>query len=220
MVDARPLLTVFAGPNGSGKSSLQRQIVESGIALGPFVNADEIALAMRQQQQRGAASAVAQADIERAAFWAAHDRREELLKAGQSFSFETVFSHESKIELLKRARAAGYVVRLHFVSTENSRLNVARVALRVQKGGHDVPTDKIIARYRRAMQHIVMAFEHVDELVLFDNSGATMRPVVLFQRSRNGKPYVELHRPLPLWVAHTLTQLGPVMAKIAPEAES
>lgn len=208
-----PVLTVFAGPNGSGKSTIQRQMVDEGIQLGPFVNADEIAVTLRAAD-RAAGLVRANEDVERDAFWMAQDRREELLTGGESFCLETVFSHIGKVEFLARARSLGYEVRLYFVSTENSRINVARVGLRVRKGGHDVPVEKIIARYRRAMEHIVLAFEHADQIVLFDNSGEQMRPVIGFERSRDGRPYIEIRRPLPDWISEVLRQLPPVITKL------
>jgi hypothetical protein len=57
--------------------------------------------------------------------------RDELLAAGQSFSFETVMSHRSKIDFFAKARTAGYRTYLYFIATESFHLNIYRVKNRV-----------------------------------------------------------------------------------------
>jgi len=66
-----------------------------------------------------------------------------------SFTFETVMSHCSKIDILMQAQATGYRTYLYFVATDDSTINISRVRNRVKLGGHDVPADKIEARYYR-----------------------------------------------------------------------
>jgi len=114
-----------------------------------------------------------------------------------------------------RAGPAGYDVRLYFVSTENSRLNVERVRKRVREGGHDVPTEKVIARYRRSLALLPKACEFVDEATLFDNSGLEMRAVVQFQRDRNGAPHIIIVKPLPRWIVEFLRQILPLIGRLS-----
>ena len=68
--------------------------------------------------------------------------REKLIAAGRSFSFETVMSHESKVNILARARSRGYRTYLYFVATDDAELNVQRVRVRALAGGHAVPKKK------------------------------------------------------------------------------
>jgi predicted ABC-type ATPase len=89
---------------------------------------------------------------ERLAQIIAHFLREELLEQGLKFSFETVFSHQSKLDIMKRASERGYKVYLYFVSTESPEINIYRVSVRTDKGGHDVPDDKIRSRYQRSLE--------------------------------------------------------------------
>jgi predicted ABC-type ATPase len=105
--------------------------------------------------------------------------REELLAAGQSFSFETVMSHRSKIDFLARARAANYRTYLYFIATESSHLNVYRVKTRAALGGHDVPEDKILERYKRCLELLGEALRQAYRAFVFDNSGA--EPIWLAQ---------------------------------------
>lgn len=70
--------------------------------------------------------------------------REALLAANASFSFETVMSHPSKVDCLRRARARGYRTYLYFVATDSPDLNVLRVRTRIAQGEHAVPEQKIV----------------------------------------------------------------------------
>ena len=96
--------------------------------------------------------------------------RETLLAARQRFSFETVFSHPSNIDIMRRAAIAGYKVYLYFVSTESHEINQFRVALRVRQGGHDVPPDKIEQRYFRSLELMYEAAQTAYQAFFFDNS--------------------------------------------------
>lgn len=97
--------------------------------------------------------------------------RKKLLKERKKFSFETVFSHSSKIEIIKNAIEAGYKVYLYFVSTESPEINKFRVKkVRVEEGGHDVPEDKIESRYYRSLNFLYEAAQLSYHTYFFDNS--------------------------------------------------
>ena len=170
---ADPVLHVLAGPNGSGKSTLWE------LLLGPvlhieFVNADEIAT--RRWPRSAARHAYDAARL-------ATKRREELLAARRSFATETVFSHESKVQLVRDAGAAGYLVTLHVVVIP-VELAVARVANRVENGGHEVPETKVRERYQRLWRHVTDAIGIAEQARAYDNSIAAdpFRPIAEFER--------------------------------------
>lgn len=97
--------------------------------------------------------------------------RKKLLESERKFSFETVFSHESKVEIIKQAKEAGYKVYLYFVSTEHPDINVYRVKIvRVGEKGHDVNENKIRGRYYRSMDLMYEAAQHCYQAYFFDNS--------------------------------------------------
>jgi predicted ABC-type ATPase len=98
--------------------------------------------------------------------------RDELLAAGQSFSFETVMSHRSKVDVFARARAARYRTYLYFIATEAAHINLRRVQTRAALGGHDVPEGKVVERYKRCLELVGEALPHAYRAFLFDNSGA------------------------------------------------
>ncbi len=124
--------------------------------------------------------------------------REELLSAGQSFSFETVMSHRSKIDFFARAGAAGYRTYLYFIATESSSLNVYRVKNRAALGEHDVPEDKIVERYQRCLELAGEALSHAYRGFLFDNSGA--EPIWLAQLTPEAELQLKVTADsLPAW---------------------
>lgn len=97
--------------------------------------------------------------------------REQLLLNGCSFSFETVFSHESKLEIMREARRLGYRVYFYFLTTDDPEINVNRVKVRVAKNGHPVPREKIVSRYYKSLEQLFAAVKLSNRAFLFDNSG-------------------------------------------------
>ena len=96
--------------------------------------------------------------------------KEQYLKHRISFSFETVFSHPAKIDILRRAQAAGFKTYMYFVATENPMINVNRIKERVALGGHDVPEEKTRSRYLRCMEQVRYALPYLNRAYFFDNS--------------------------------------------------
>ncbi len=154
-----PVLHVIVGPNGAGKTTFYHRILGPATLL-PFVNADFIA------RQRWADDPAAHAY--EAAELAAAQRRA-FMEEGRSFVTETVFSHPSKIELLREAREAGYRIYLHLILVPED-LAVRRVGVRVEIGGHHVPEDKIRGRFRRLWQLVRRAITLAHEAEILDNS--------------------------------------------------
>lgn len=146
------ILSVYGGPNGSGKS----MITEQHKPTGPYVNADMI------EANLGCTSEEA-AEI-------ADRTRELLLRQGESFTTESVLSTDRKFDLMQQARSQNYIVHCIYVLTKNPKINIERVAARVSRGGHDVPSEKIVSRYWRAMFKIPRLFKVCNRLDIFDNS--------------------------------------------------
>jgi hypothetical protein len=89
----------------------------------------------------------------------------------------------------------GIGIILVFVGTNNPQINVERVALRVQQGGHDVPTDKIIARYDRTLQLLPRAVELAKIAYVFDNT----QTAELILQEIDGSLNI-LKQPIPNWI--------------------
>ncbi len=137
--------------------------------------------------------------------------RTQLLDSGQSFSFETVFSHQSKLDFITKAKRYGYRVYLYFVCLEPPNLCLSRVAIRVAQHGHDVPSDKVLDRYRRCLDLLPEAIKIADRSYLFDNSetasGEKIESSLVMEVERvDGAFSVFPHRDtLPAWVANLIS---------------
>lgn len=158
---SQPLILLVAGPNGAGKSTLVQRVLQPITRL-EFVNADLIAAGRWPGNEETHAYEASRL---------AAERRDALIAARHSFIAETVFSHESKLELVDRARTAGYLVELH-VPMVPVDVTVARVAYRVGSGGHRVPEHKIRERFDRLWPLLAAARERADRAVFYDNSQA------------------------------------------------
>lgn len=155
----------------------------------PFVNADLIA---RDRWPRNHARHAYEAGR------LAARTRERLIRLRRSFVAETVFSHPAKLDLIREAGDAGYVVWLSFLGVANADLAVARVGQRVREGGHPVPADKVRSRYANLRTNVLASIPLVDRLMVVDNSekGRALRDVLLFERGR----LVWRSKQVPAWV--------------------
>ncbi len=159
MKTANRQLWILAGGNGAGKSTFYKTRLKSkGIH---FVNADEI-----QKQQFDFAHSESEAFAQKAARKQCYQN----LAKGISFCFETVFSHPSKLDLLREAKANSFEVILVYIGLESVELNVARVLQRVSEGGHSVPEEKIRARLPRVLNYMKEAIKIANKAILLDNS--------------------------------------------------
>ncbi len=152
-------LWLLAGGDGAGKSTFYHtRLAPLGI---PFVNADQIAKELFPDAP--------ETHSYRAARVAA-EMRGTLLNQGRSFCFETVFSHVSKIDFVAQAKARGYEVVLVFIHVDSIGLNKARIAQRVEAGGHHVPDKKVTERIPRLLANIKTVFPLCDHVYALDNS--------------------------------------------------
>ncbi|MCR5403898.1 MAG: zeta toxin family protein [Butyrivibrio sp.] len=71
----------------------------------------------------------------------AEELREKALSDKIDFTFETVLSTDRNLNLLKRAKENGYFIRVIYVLTASSEINIARVKVRESSGGHRVPCE-------------------------------------------------------------------------------
>jgi predicted ABC-type ATPase len=92
--------------------------------------------------------------------------RQEMLLSESSFSFESVFSHPSKVDFIRQAKKAGYKTYFYFIATQDYQINQERVLNRVQLGEHDVPPDKIRDRYYKTMHNLYEALRLADRAFL------------------------------------------------------
>ena len=124
--------------------------------------------------------------------------QDECINRGVSFSQETVFSHPSKVAALAKARGAGFRTYLYYVATDDPGINASRVSERYERGGHDVPPDKIAARYVRSLANLPDAIPQLSRAFFFDNSGAEMKYLARYSEE-TGFEILLPENELPAW---------------------
>lgn len=186
---SRPQLVMLAGPNGSGKSTFyDSYLADSRLT---FLNADVLSA------RTGIGS------VEAARFLDA--RRDDLVDHGEGFITETVFSDPigAKLGLLRKAIAAGYDVILVYIGIEGALAGL-RVDQRVASGGHDVPRDRLAARFERSLRNLRAALEFVPTVKIYDNS-STDEPHRLVAVFEGGERTFLTTQPIPRWATSVVS---------------
>ncbi len=164
-----PNVYIIAGPNGIGKTTFAREFLPHFADCRTFVNADLIA------------EGVSPFSPEAAAFRAGRLMLGEissLTKRGLDFGFEATLSGRTHLNLVRDLKKKGYGVHLFFLWTPDVEVTLSRVAERVRKGGHDVPSPVVRRRFDRSIRNFLQFYGPLaDSWILFDNSGAGPIPI-------------------------------------------
>lgn len=156
-------LYIISGCNGAGKTTASYTVLPEVLDCKEFVNADEIARGLSPFNPESVAIEAGRLML---------SRIEELLERNESFSIETTLATKSYVNLVRRAQAKGYNVRLLFFWLRTPDLAFQRVSERVAKGGHNIPTDVIRRRYMAGISNLFRLFmREVDYWEIYDNSG-------------------------------------------------
>ena len=160
-------IVIIAGPNGAGKTTFAREFLPNEASCPVFVNADLIA------------AGIAPFQPESVAFRAGRLMLQEIARhtsEGRSFAFETTLSGLTYARMVDKWRNDGYVIKLIFLSLSSADEAVARVAMRVRQGGHNIPADVIRRRFDAGLFHLrETCRSRVNFWQLFDNSGEMPR---------------------------------------------
>ena len=154
------MFTLIGGCNGAGKSTYASRHFSDA----DFINPDAM------QAEMG----VNAFEIGRVVV----DLVAERLAADLDFILETTFSDRRSLKLLEHAKALGWATRVVFSGLGSIELHKARVAMRVQKGGHAISDELIERRYPRSIENLGRAFDVADEVFVLDNSGDDYREIV------------------------------------------
>jgi predicted ABC-type ATPase len=171
-LDKRPIVIALAGSNGAGKSTFYESfLTDAGLR---FVNADVLSASLN-------VSAYEAAEL-------AASLRSGLVAERESFIFETVLSDPvgEKVELLATYEALGYTVVLIFIQIDSPEESIKRVAMRVSQGGHDVPDEKLHARFARTQANLKRAIERLPYVIVYSNNDLA-QPYKLVALYENGK---------------------------------
>ena len=155
-------LYIISGCNGAGKTTASYTVLPEVLHCKEFVNADEIAKGLSPFNPESVAIEAGRLMLQRI---------EDLLAKEESFSIETTLATKSYINLVRRAQAKGYTVRLLFFWLNSPELALQRIAERVAKGGHNIPEPIVRRRYVTGISNLFSLFmSEVDSWEIYDNS--------------------------------------------------
>jgi predicted ABC-type ATPase len=179
-----PRIYVLAGTNGAGKSSIAgAMLIEKGVE---YFNPDEAAELIRV-----ANPGITLEEAQSAAWDEGRRLLERAINERLDYAFETTLGGRTLPALLEKAMEAGIEVRIWYVGLTNADLHIARVHARVERGGHDIPEERIRQRYTQSVFNLIQVMPKLTELRVYDNSveadphtGATPEPKLIVHLNR------------------------------------
>lgn len=150
---ARPEFTVIAGPNGAGKSRLCSYYIHC-----KSFDGDLLALNLRKEhpewEERWISGTVA-TTLQR--------EKDEAIAQQRDFSFETNFSNDLILNMIREFKDAGYKITLFYFGLPSLDESTSRVLQRKMFGGHDVNDEIIEYNFYEGIKRVQQ------NLTLFDN---------------------------------------------------
>ena len=149
------IYTIIGGVNGVGKSSLSGVLSAESSDLGIIIDTDRITAELGGDRIKGGKTAISLIDS--------------CLEKGVNFTQETTLSGVRTLKTIKRARERDYFIRLYYVGVSSSDESIRRIRNRVEKGGHNIPTEDVQRRYSKRFEDLARVLPYCNEVRFFDN---------------------------------------------------
>lgn len=130
MSNLEKIIYIIAGPNGAGKTTFANSFIPSTQNLNQFINADLIAYGLSPfapEREAVQAGKIMLRQIDK------------LVAKGENFCIETTLSGKGYAQKIPKWQMAGYTICLIFLTLPDAETAIARVAKRVEQGGHNIP---------------------------------------------------------------------------------
>ena len=162
-----PQLVVIGGPNGAGKSTAAPQLLRDTLDVAEFVNADTIASGLSSFHPESAALQAGRVMLQ---------RLRHLASKREDFAFESTLASRSFAPWIRGLKHSGYVFRLAFLWLPGPEMAIARVAARVNAGGHNVPDATVRRRYYSGLRNFFSLYHPIANDWRFYDNAATSGP--------------------------------------------
>ena len=176
------IYTIVGGVNGVGKSSFTGVLKSRTTDLGVIVDVDKITAQMGGKALEGGKRAIR--------------IMEDCIRDGVSFTQETTLSGHRPKAAAKRAKEAGYYIRLYYVGLDTAEESKRRIANRVARGGHDIGEADVERRFAGRGEALRAVLPFCDEAAFYDNDNGFVEVAAY----RNGELILEGERR-PRWIA-------------------
>jgi predicted ABC-type ATPase len=189
---SKPRLWIIAGPNGAGKTTLARKLpFHSAISQLHWLNPDEISKELLRERG-GFTFQTASPELLQSTFIEAADlvlvRAKEMLEAGGGICVETVLSTDKYRVLVDATLKNKGFFGLVYIAVKSPEISALRIAARFQQGGHDVPTEKLAARWQRSLEQLPWFVKRAAVLRVYDNTDSghpEINPALIATKRRN-----------------------------------
>ena len=169
---------LVAGLDGTGKSSLRGVLEGQNVLLGHIIDADVIAKENNFDNIKAGKKAIEEIDY--------------CLDNNISFTQETTLAGHRTVRTIKQARKQGYYVTMYYVGLNSMEESINRIANRVRKGGHSIPSDDVKRRFDRRIKSLGSVLPLCDEVIFYDNENGFVKVAEIknnkFQYSNGYKP--------------------------------
>lgn len=162
MPERRGRIVVAAGTNGAGKSVIAGEFLAA--RAGTYFNPDITAKAIMD------GDGVTLAEANAKAWNLGFEYLNRSIEHNEDFTFETTLGGNSMTQALLRAAASGLEVFIFYVGLDSPERHIARVAARVNRGGHPIPAEKIRERYPKSLANLIQLLTCASEVRIYDNS--------------------------------------------------
>lgn len=180
-------MTIIAGSNGCGKSTLTSS-ARTRFQQIPILDPDAIAKSIQNTLDPNISNIEAGREVLRQA--------EQHIAERQNFTVETTLSGSTYLKMAARAKKAGFNIMVIFVGTASVEINIERVKLRVEAGGHNVSEEDQRRRYPRTFENMKKLLPEADFVAILDNSGDGY---VLVASGQAGD--MHWNEPVPKWAS-------------------
>lgn len=140
--DDRPVFSIVIGPPASGKSSLRRMREFRNYFFPNHLERDEMlkqAIRDNPHLDREAVNKMVEEEFQ--------GIYNDCFTNGKSVSTENIFFYPKRIELITRARNAGFFVQGIYLFTDNVEINISRMEQRKANGEHFMEPSELRKRY-------------------------------------------------------------------------
>lgn len=161
--------TIIGGVNGVGKSSFTGILKEQRSDLGIIVDVDKITAELGGNALAGGKAAL--------------KKIQDCIDKGISFTQETTLSGRHTEATAREVTEKGYGVRLYYIGLDSAADSISRIANRVKRGGHDIPTRDVERRFAGRWEAVAKVLPYCTEAEFYDNGNG----FVLVAEYRNGE---------------------------------
>ena len=184
----RKEFAVVAGPNGAGKSTLSKYYLKTECFDG-----DLMALNLRKEHpdwpERWISGTIA-GNLEK--------QKNNAIIGNQNFAFETNFSNDLIINLIKEFKAANYKISLFYFGIDNLDESLLRVQNRANFGGHNVADDVVKYNFSECPKRVAKNLDLFDYIMFIDGIMPYGKIIANIRKRDN---YREIADIVPRWFA-------------------